>query len=249
MSKSKKVKYDMTPYNDYINYLNNYDTSAVDGTLSNLSSWANNNSAQNLNNMGQYTFDVNGSDGARQRAENAMYATVIDKITPQFERQTADYATNLQNKGIPIGSEAYARAMGDLQEKQNDAIRQAAYDSVVGGQNAYSQSLNDEINAGSFGNNAQQAYINQLLSALQGSASGYDKAQNLFNTRAGLSNLQYAQDKANAQGGWQAALIGALEGAGAGYASTGSPWGALGGALISAYNGYQTNPYGSYKWR
>lgn len=36
MSSSKKVKYDMTPYYNYQNYLNNYDTSKVDNTIGNM---------------------------------------------------------------------------------------------------------------------------------------------------------------------------------------------------------------------
>ena len=245
MSKSKKVKYDMTPYTDYANYLTGYDTSNTDGTLSNLSSWANTSSAQNLSGMGNYNFSVDGSDAARQRAESALYHSTMDKLTPQFERQTADYGTMLQNKGLPVGSEAYARAMGDLQNAQNDATMQAAYSSVLGGQDAFSQSLKDEINASDFSNSAQQSYINQLLTALQGSASGYENQKNLFNVRSGQSNLQYAQDKANASSGWQNALANALAGAGAGYAATGSGYGALGGGLMGAYKGYNTNPYGN----
>ena len=77
MSKSKKVKYDMTPYNNYLDYLNNYDTSNVDNTLSNLTNWASNSSAQNLSNMGDYTFNVDASDEARQRAEDAVYNSYV----------------------------------------------------------------------------------------------------------------------------------------------------------------------------
>lgn len=245
MSKSKKVRYDMSPYNDYVNYLNSYDTSKVDNTLSNLTGWAEDSSTQNLPNMGDYRFDVNGSDAARQRVENALFEQTADKLTPQFERQTQDYATMLQNQGVPVGSEAYARAMGDLQNSQNSALAQAAYSSVLGGQDAFSQSLNDEIKSADFSNSAQQAYINQLLSALSGSTSGYEHQKNIFNTRTGQANLQYAQDKANANSGWQNALVGALQGAAAGYAKTGSPWGALGGGALGAYNNYNTNPYGN----
>ena len=179
MSKSKKAKYDFTPYIEYSNYLKNYDTSNVDNTLSNLTDWASTSSANTLGNMGDYTFSVDGSDDARQRAENAIYSSMLDKMTPQFDRERENMATMLQNQGIPVGSEAYSRAMGDLEEKQNDALTQAAYQSVLGGQDAYSQSLADEINAGNFGNTSQQAYIQQLLSALNGSPSGYENQQNL----------------------------------------------------------------------
>ena len=243
MSKKKKVSYDFTPYNEYSNYLKNYDTSNVDTTLSNLTNWASTESTNNLSNMGDYTFNVDGSDEARQRAENAIYSSMLEKMTPQFDRQREDMATMLQNQGIPVGSEAYARAMGDLEEKQNDALTQASYQAVLGGQDAFSQSLADEVNAGGFGNTAQQTYINLLLNALNGSASGYENQQNIFSVGTGKSDLKYAQDKANANGGLGGALAGALSGAMTGFATTGSPYGALAGGALGAYGGYSSNPY------
>lgn len=189
---TKKVKYDTTPTKNLVNFLNSYDTSKVDSTLGNLTNWASTSSADNLSNMGDYTFNVDGSDAARMRAENAYYNSMVDKLNPQFERQRQDYATMLQNQGLPVGSEAYERAMGDLEEKQNDALQQAAYDSVMGGQNAFSQSLADEINAGNFGNTAQQAYINQLLSALDGSSSAYDVAMDKYAAQSNQAAQQYA---------------------------------------------------------
>lgn len=210
----------MSPYNDYANYLQGVDTSSVDNTLSNLTANAYNQSQQ-LGNMGDYTFSVDGSDEARQRAEDALYNSVVDKLTPQFERQQSNLATMLQNQGIPVGSEAYSRAMGDLEEKQNDTLSQAAYQAVLGGQDAFSQSLGDEVTAGGFGNTAQQAYINQLLSQLQGSASGYENQQNLFAVKSGKSDLKYAQDKANANRN----------------SGLGTTIGTIGGAIVGGYFG------------
>ena len=193
MSKKKSApQQDTTAYKNYLKYLNAYDTGNVDTTLGNLTGWASNSSADNLNNMGNYTFNVDGSDAARMRQENAIYSSMMDKMQPEFERQLQDYSTMLQNKGLPVGSEAYERAMGDLQEKQNDSARQAAYASVMGGQDAYSQSLADQINAGNFGNTAQQAYINQLLSALDGSSSSYDVAMDKYAAQNNLAAQQYA---------------------------------------------------------
>lgn len=189
---TKKVKYDTTATKNLLNYLNSYDTSGVDTTLSNLTDWASKSSSENLPNMGSYTFGVDGSETARKRAEDAYYNSMVDKLNPQFERQRSDYATLLQNQGLPVGSEAYERAMGDLAEKQNDALQQAAYSAVLGGQDAFSQSLSDEINAGNFGNTAQQAYINQLLTALTDSASGYDKAMDKYAAESNQAAQQYA---------------------------------------------------------
>ena len=213
MSKSKKsVTMDTSAMTNYLNYLKNYDTTNVDNTLKNLTTWASDYS-QNLGNlMGDYTFNINASDKARQQAQDATYQAYVDKLTPQFERQTSDMQSRLANQGISVGSEAYQRAMGDLQDNQNEALNQAGYQSVLAGQQAYSQDLANQINAGNFGNQAQQAYINQLLSALQGSASGYENQQNIYGVGTSLAQANYnnALAKAAAKGGGLGSTIGSL---------------------------------------
>jgi hypothetical protein len=244
MSKSKKVTQDTSAYTNYSNYLKGVDTSNVDTTLGNLTSYAKN-ASQNLGDMlGNYAFSVDGSDDARQRAEQATYNSYMEYLQPQFERQTADYSTMLQNKGLPVGSEAYERAMSDLQDRQNAAVNQAAYQSVLNGQNAFSQSLGDEVTSGQFGNAAQQNYINQLFSAMQGSPSAYENQQNIFSVDAGKSAVDYQNALANAKGGLTGALTGAIQGGISGLVSSGgNPYAGLAGAGLGGYSGYVSNPY------
>lgn len=173
--------------NDILNYLNQYNTKNYDTVLNNLTSYAANASNQ-LGNMGNYNFQVNGSDSARQRVEQAAYQSYLDKLTPQFSNQSADLASSLANKGIPVSSAAYSRAMTDLQNSQNSALNQAAYQSVLSGQNAFSNSLNDQINAGNFTNRAQSDYISLLIAALQNSYSGYDIAMDKYKIQNGADS-------------------------------------------------------------
>lgn len=184
--------------NEILNYLKNYDTSDYDTTLNNLNNYAVN-ASQNLNNMGNYNFAVAASDPARIRAEQATYNSYADLLQPSFNNQLNDLQARLANQGLNVGSEAYQRAVNDLQNNQNNALAQAAYQSVLNGQKAYSQTLQDQINTASFGNSAQSAYINQLLNALQNSVSGYQNALNRYNIQNG-AELRIAQNKAaNAQ--------------------------------------------------
>lgn len=86
------------------------------------------------------------------------------------------------------------------------------------------------------------------MSALTGSASGYENQQNIFSVGTGKSQLQYAQDKANANSGLGGALTGALQGAGSAFvASGGNPYAALAGAAYGGYQGYNQNPYQTKK--
>lgn len=182
--------------NDVLKYLNGYNTQNYDTTLNNLTSYAADASSQ-LGNMGAYRFGADGSDAARQRAENAAYQSYVAALTPQLKNQTADLEASLANKGLGVGTEAYQRAMTDLQNTQNNALNQAAYQSVLAGQNAFSNSLNDEVKAANFSNNAQSQFINQLLSALQNSYSGYDVAMDKYNIRSGADRRIEANRQAN----------------------------------------------------
>ena len=183
--------------NNYVDYLKNYNTEAYDNTQNNMTAAALNMS-QNLDNMPKYQFNVDYSDDARRQAEKATFNSYASKVLPQYQQQTADLHTNLINQGIPVGSEAYQRAMGGLQSSQNAALNQAAYQSVLNGQNAYSQSLEDSINAAQFNNTAQQNYIAQIQSLLNGAVSGYDNMANLYNAQKGI---EARKTEAN-QSGW-----------------------------------------------
>lgn len=190
----------MSPYGyetNYMNYLKGYDTSNYDQTLKNMTTSALDMS-NNLNSMPEYSFSADYSDEARKRAENATYQSYVDKLEPQYQQHLDDMQTRLVNQGIPVGSEAYRRAMNDLQDNVNSAYNQAAYQSVLSGQNAYSQSLEDSIRASQFNNNARQSYIDQIKSLLEGSVSGYDSAMNLYNMQSGAQSRRDASH----QSGW-----------------------------------------------
>ena len=139
---------------EYLNYLNNKDTSLVDNTLNNLNQSAYNLS-QTLSSRPDYVYSVDASDAARQRAENATYNSYVSRLTPQFEQQQRQLETRLQNQGLSVGSEAYQNAMNSMYQQQNDALNQAAYNSVLQGQQAFSNSLSDSIRAGNFSNAAR----------------------------------------------------------------------------------------------
>ena len=171
--------------NNYLNYLRNYNTYDYDQTANNMVATAYGMS-NNLNTMPEYQFGVESGDAARQRAENATYQAYVDKLTPVYQQQNIDLSNQLVNQGIPVGSEAYIRAMQNLQNNQNAALNQAAYQSVLSGQDAYSQAFTDNLRAAQFNNNARQSYIDQIRTLLGNSVSGYDNMTNLYNIQNGV---------------------------------------------------------------
>lgn len=193
VSDGLQVKFDRRPTDQYIKYLNNYDTTNTDNVYNNLSSWASRASG-NLSHMGDYNFNVNASEQARQNAENATFQNYLSKVLPAFENEADSLQTRLLNQGIGVDSNAYRKAMDNLATSQNEALNEGAYQAISAGQDAYTTDLNNQINAANFKNNAQQDYINQLISALSGSLRGYDVATDKYNAGNNL-----AINKSNAQ--------------------------------------------------
>ena len=179
-----------------LNYLNSVDTSDFDAVNSNFQDLAKQMSENS--NLGNWNWSVDGSDEARQRAEAAAFQSYLDKTAPIYEQQTDDLQTRLINQGLTPGSEAYQRAMTDLQNNQNDATTQAAYNATLAGQNAFSQSLNDQIAAGNFGNQAVSGATDQIWNLLSNSMSSYDKNMAMANLLTSGYNQQQAAKRANA---------------------------------------------------
>ena len=87
---------------------------------------------------------------------------VMQRLAPQMERQQKALDTKLANQGIMPGSEAYNQAQNDLAMKQNDLANQAALSGLAAQQQFFGQGLQ----AGQFGNLAQQQMLqNQALQA------------------------------------------------------------------------------------
>lgn len=215
-----------------LSYLSGIDTADFDAVNENFQNLANQMSQSG--NLGSWNWSVDGSDEARQRAEAAAFQSYLDKTTPIYEQQTDDLQTRLINQGLAPGSEAYQRAMTDLQDSQNDATNQAAYNATLAGQNAFSQSLNDQINAGNFGNNAQTGYVNQIWNLLSNSMSDYDKNMAMANLLTSGYNQQQAAKRANASG-VNSFINGALQaGAIAAGAALAGPAGAAGAGAATA---------------
>lgn len=187
-----------TAENEILKYLKNIDTSVADDSNANMAQQAYSLS-QTLANRPNYIYSVDGSDAARERIENATYNSYVDKLTPQFQQQTSDLQTRLANQGLSVGSEAYQRAMNDLQSQQNDALNQAAYKSVEAGQNAFSKSLQDAISAGNFTNSARVLPINEIYALLQNSPTEYEKNMQMYQIQNSAENRINTNKAANAQ--------------------------------------------------
>ncbi|MDR2427060.1 MAG: tail fiber domain-containing protein [Endomicrobium sp.] len=134
-------------------------------------------------------------DKAAKRAEDAVYESFQRYNTPAFEKNLTDLQTKLVNQGIPVGSEAYKRAMQDLYNTQYDANLTAANQAVLTGNQTKISELGALINL-----------YNSINQSINNPTSDYNLTNSTSVNPTYSSTL--AQQQANQQS--QAASIGAL---------------------------------------
>jgi hypothetical protein len=80
--------------------------------------------------------DVIGYDPteARARAEESIYQKQAARLDPQFEQQQIALETDLRNRGLRPGDQAYDSAMQNFTMARSDAYEQARLGSVAAGQ-------------------------------------------------------------------------------------------------------------------
>ncbi len=86
-----------------------------------------------------------GGTNADKQAAESVYNAFSDRYEPIFERQSNNLQDRLVNQGIPVGSEAYSRAMSDMAQTQNDARQQAMYQAQQAGQQARNQEIQNNL--------------------------------------------------------------------------------------------------------
>lgn len=135
-----------------------------------------------------------GGSNADKQAADSVFKAFSDRYQPVFERQSNHLQDRLVNQGIPVGSEAYSRAMSDMSQTQNDALQQAAYQSVQAGQQARNNEIANNLSIFS----AFNPLNHYTGSTAQGNASMYDNAYN-----SQLAQFQAQQQaKQNMANGW-----------------------------------------------
>ncbi len=134
-----------------------------------------------------------GGTNADKQAADSVYGAFSDRYEPIFERQTNNLQDRLANQGIPVGSEAYSRAMSDMSQTQNDARQQAMYQAQQAGQQARNNEIQNNLSIFS-AFNPLNGYAG---SSAQGSTAMYD---NLYNSQVNAYNAQQQAAQNMAQG-------------------------------------------------
>lgn len=148
---------------------------------------------------------------------------VMNRLSPQIERQQKSLDTQLANQGIMRGSEAYNQAQQDLSMRQNDLLTQAALAGQQVQQNLFGQNLQAQgLSNLAAGQNYNQAISSANLPFNQLNAFRTGTAPNYVNpyTQAAVAGPDYmgaytSSEAAriaqmNAEAAKQAALTGGL---------------------------------------
>ncbi len=138
--------------------------------------------------------------GERQRVEDAMYGRGARRLDDQFARREEDMRSQLLNRGLREGTQAYEQGMRDLNESRTDAygdLRDRAIAS--GGQEqarlfaqalqARQQGVGEELQQGQFTNDAAQM-ANMYGLNRRGQAFGENTTQAQFQNQAANQNFQ-----------------------------------------------------------
>jgi hypothetical protein len=140
-----------------------------------------------------------------QRVQDAVYNQATSRLDPQWEQQQRQLASTLAAKGVTENSEAYRRAMDQMQRQKTDAYNQANYSGIQAGGQEQSrlfglalagrqQGASEIENAGGFANaaQAQQYGQNQGQAAFNNTAQGQIFGQNQQNAAFGNDARQQA---------------------------------------------------------
>jgi hypothetical protein len=90
------------------------------------------------------TDNIEGMPDAARARDTSQLATDIfntgyARMAPQFERENERLLQNLQNRGIPVGSEAFGDAYGQQQQGVNDALRELTMNATQAAQGEQSR--------------------------------------------------------------------------------------------------------------
>ena len=135
--------------------------------------------------------------GARQRIEDAIYGRATSRLDPQFAQRDESLHSQLMNRGIPEGSQAWNDQIGNFERSRNDAYATARDDAVQRSVADMTQIFNNGLAARQQGvneiNMQHQLPINLFNALRNGSQSSFGSGGSGTVVQPG----PYAQSAAN----------------------------------------------------
>ena len=164
-----------------------------------------------VQNMISQPFDTSSLPSTGFNAGQSYQDAYMQRLKPQIEQGREALSTQLANSGIPVGSEAYKRAMMTQGQKENDLLAAATTQGFGTGLAANQQGFNqlayqrnepiNTLNAVRSGAQVQSpTFVNPAMQANTAGADLLGATQMGYNAQLGASNAQNAANNQMTQG-------------------------------------------------
>jgi hypothetical protein len=164
-----------------------------------------------VNNMLDKPFDTSQLPTTGFNPSQSYQDAYMQRLQPQITQGREALATQLANSGIPVGSEAYKRAMMAQGQKENDLLAAATTQGFGVGQQARQSALQEQaylrneplntLNAVRSGAQVQgPSFVNSAQQATTAGADLLGATQMGYNAQLGASNAQNAANNQMTQG-------------------------------------------------
>lgn len=152
----------------------------------------------------QYGIDTSGVAAMPINAGTTAQDLILQRLNPTLQAGDVSFRQQLANQGLTPGTEAYDKAFRNREMSKNDLYNQAALQGINLDMAARNQSVNELLNLGTFGNQAQLAgagLYNQAMGqnfnqGITGQSLGYNQALNKAQFQNTAQQQQLAQDLA-----------------------------------------------------
>jgi hypothetical protein len=164
-----------------------------------------------VSNMLENPFDTSQLPTTGFNPSQSYQDAYMQRLAPQIEQGREALNVDLANRGIPIGSEAYKRAMMSQSQRENDLLLGATTQGFGVGQQARQQGLQEQaylrneplntLNAVRSGAQVQgPTFVNPAMQANTAGADILGATQMGYNAQMGAANAQNAANNATTQG-------------------------------------------------
>jgi len=164
-----------------------------------------------VNNMLDTPFDTSKLPTTGFNPSQSYQDAYMQRLQPQIQQGREQLSTQLANSGIPVGSEAYRRAMMAQGQKENDLLAAATTQGFGVGQQARQSALQEQaylrneplntLNAVRSGAQVQgPSFVNSAQQATTAGPDMLGAAQMGYNANLAASNAQNAANNQMTQG-------------------------------------------------
>jgi hypothetical protein len=164
-----------------------------------------------VGNMLDTPFDISKLPTTGFNPSQSYQDAYMQRLAPQIQQGREALSVDLANRGIPIGSEAYNRAMSTQSQRENDLLLGATTQGFGVGQQARQQGLQEQaylrneplntLNAVRTGSQVQgPTFVNPAMQANTAGADILGATQMGYNAQLGAANAQNAANNQMTQG-------------------------------------------------